>query len=61
MICGHTKRYRKDAIEPRLMSRAMEAMKRKPVAALVAAVNDELKRFAVRASGHEDGLRAELA
>src|SRR5262249_58406132 len=61
VICGHAQRYRKDVIELRLMERAMEAMKRKPVAATVAAVNEALKRSAARANGREDELRADLA
>ncbi len=36
-------------------------MKRKPVTALVAAVNDALKRAAARANGREEEFRADLA
>src|SRR5262249_18825079 len=62
VICGHAQRYRKDVIEFRLMERAMEAMKRKPVAAMVAAVNEALKRSAARAntSGTEVTLGAPI-
>jgi hypothetical protein len=60
-LCAHRTRYRTDKIESRVANRAMEAMRRKPVAVMVARVNEALKQYAARASWHEDELRADLA